>query len=230
VGFVSDLHIGPTTPRPLLDAAFAHLASARLDVLLLGGDYVFLDATEAKARELASWVQEVPAKRKLATLGNHDLWTRHAVIEHALERAGVELLVNRSTPLDAGAFHVVGLDEPWTGHMNPTSAFRGTEGAEALLVLCHSPDGLPETRSVVERMAPQPATLYVCGHTHGGHVATPWGALIVPGPMGKRYPAGLHRVGGVHLHVSRGVGGIEVPIRTYARPDVVVFDLVARLH
>lgn len=103
------------------------------------------------------------------------------------------------------------------------------EDAGALVVLCHSPDGLPESLQAIERMRPRaPPTLYVCGHTHGGHVSTPWGPLVVPGPMGKRYPAGLHRVGHMDLHVSRGVGGIEVPVRTYARPDVVVFEIVPR--
>src|SRR6476469_3152788 len=45
IGFASDLHIGPTTPIKVLEAAFERLAQAELDVLLLGGDYVFLDAT-----------------------------------------------------------------------------------------------------------------------------------------------------------------------------------------
>jgi predicted MPP superfamily phosphohydrolase len=227
-GFISDIHLGPTTPRRLVDAAFEHLASSNLDVLLLGGDYVFLDATEAKARELAARVRKVPAKTKLAVMGNHDLWTHHCLLERALGDAGVEILVNRSVRLGSGAnsLCVVGLDEPWTGRMDVARALRGAEDASALLVLCHSPEGLPEASPAIGRMSPHPPpTLYVCGHTHGGHVASPWGAPVVPGPTGKRYPAGLYRVGDIDLHVSRGVGGIEVPVRTYARPDVVIFEL-----
>jgi predicted MPP superfamily phosphohydrolase len=230
-GFVSDIHLGPTTPRRLVDAAFDHLASSNLDVLLLGGDYVFLDATEAKSRELAARVRDVPAKIKLAVLGNHDLWTRHSLLERALGSVGVEILINRNVRLGpaASSLWVVGLDEPWTGRMDAASAFRGAEDAGALLVLCHSPDGLPEASRAIGRMGPPtPPTLYVCGHTHGGHVATPWGAPVVPGPTGKRYPAGLYRVGDVDLHVSRGVGGIELPVRTFAPPDVILFELGER--
>jgi len=36
VAFISDLHIGPTTPSATLDAAFRHLADARPDLLVLG--------------------------------------------------------------------------------------------------------------------------------------------------------------------------------------------------
>jgi hypothetical protein len=224
VGFLSDLHLGPTTPARLLDAAFAHLAAARLDVLLLGGDYVFLDATRARADELASRVRDVPASRKLAVLGNHDLWTRHGLIERALHSVGVEMLVNRSVPLDATTC-VVGLDEPWTGDLDAERAFANVGSDRSVIVLCHSPEGLGSARAAIDRLALRRGALYVCGHTHGGHVATPWGPLVVPGRVGKRYPQGQHRVGPVHLCVSRGVGGIELPIRTYAPPQVHVFDL-----
>src|SRR5207244_3894069 len=117
-GFISDLHIGPTTPPAVLDAAFDALARADLDLLLLGGDYVFLEATRAKAARLTELIDRVPVRiAKIGVLGNHDLWTEHALIEDALARAGVELCVNRSFRL--GGEHddvvVVCLDDPWTG-------------------------------------------------------------------------------------------------------------------
>ena len=46
----------------------------------------------------------------------------------------------------------------------------------------------------------------------------------MPSPMGRRYPWGLHDVDGMALFVSRGVGGSIVPVRTFAPPDVAVFD------
>ena len=225
VGFVSDLHVGPTTPERLLDNAFAHLASAQLDVLLLGGDYVFLDADERAIDALAARIGAVSAARKLAVLGNHDLWTRHELLERSFAAAGVEVLVNRSTALaPEGEVTVVGLDDPWTGAPDAARAFEGTGDAAAVIVLCHSPNGLPLAQAAQGGRAP---TLYVCGHTHGGHIATPWGPLIVPGRLGRQYPSGLHSTGDLTLYVSRGVGGVELPVRAYARPEVVVFTLTA---
>jgi predicted MPP superfamily phosphohydrolase len=220
-GFVSDIHIGPTTPIALLDAAFGALADAELDVLLLGGDYVFLDATPKKARLLASLVARVPAKKKIAVLGNHDLWAQHPLLERALESASADVLCNAHVEVAPDCV-VVGLDEPWTGHIDAERAMRGIT-ASTIVVLCHSPDGLPNATAHL----PRANALYVCGHTHGGHIATPWGPIIAPGRLGKKYPHGFHDVPPFVLHVSRGVGGSEVPMRTFASPEVAVIDLVS---
>jgi predicted MPP superfamily phosphohydrolase len=228
LGYVSDLHLGPTTPQPLLEAAFAELTHARPDVLLLGGDYVFLEATREKARRLAELIERVPAKRKLAVLGNHDLWTHHSLLEDGLTQVGVELIENRSVELGAGCEHVViaGLDDPWTGHPDAERALQNVGDPRVLVVLCHSPDALPQVLRELGRRPRAQHRLYVCGHTHGGQIATPWGPIIVPGHVGKRYPHGMHRVGSTHLHVSRGVGATELPIRSFAPPEVAIFDLL----
>jgi len=69
-------------------------------------------------------------------------------------------------------------------------------------------------------------SLFTGGHTHGGHVALPgYRPIWIPSPVGKRYPWGRHEVDGTTLFVSRGVGGSLVPFRTWAPPDVAVFDV-----
>ncbi len=222
LGFASDLHIGPTTPPRLLDAAADELASEHVDVLLLGGDYVFLEAAPAKARALEAFVRRAHAKRTIAVLGNHDLWTTHGALEQSLEAAGAELLVNKHVRLARphAEVAVVGLDEPWTGQPNADLAFRGAETAGTRIVLCHSPDGLPLVKG-------RNVALFMCGHTHGGHMALPWGPVIVPGRVGKEMHSGFHEADGAKVFVSRGLGGIEVPVRTFARPDVAVLTLTS---
>jgi predicted MPP superfamily phosphohydrolase len=236
IGFISDIHIGPTTPNALIDAAAMELAAADLDVLLLGGDYVFLDATSAKADLLAALVEKIPAGRKFAVLGNHDLWTRHDLLERSLSCAGVELLTNQSASLTAphAGVAIVGFDEPWTGSIDAPAALSGIDVAETqtLVMLCHSPDGLPFAERALAELSNPPPALFVCGHTHGGQIATAWGPVLIPGAVGKKYPHGFHEISAasspLYLHVSRGVGATELPIRSYAAPEVAVFDLVAR--
>jgi hypothetical protein len=222
IAFASDLHLGPTTPSRTLDEAFRLLAEADPDALVLGGDYVFLDATPARARELEARVRAAPARLKVAVLGNHDLWTHHDRLEEALERAGARVLVNAAArlapPHDDVA--IVGLDDPWTGAPDGDRAFAAAAGAAVTIAVCHSPGGFPHARG-------RGAALYLCGHTHGGQVALPGGRPVVlpGGRWARRFPHGLHEDGPTRVFVSRGVGGVEVPIRTYAPPDVGVFDL-----
>lgn len=219
LAFVSDLHIGPLTPRRLLDNAFQLLASLAPDVLVLGGDYVFLEANEAMARELEERVAAVPARTKLAVLGNHDLWTHHQLIERALERAGCRVLVNdaQRLPPPHDRFAIIGIDEPWTGRADGGRAFAASD-APIKIAVSHAPEGLPFVEG-------RGAKLLLCGHTHGGQIALPRGPVVVHGPLGRRWPSGLHHLAGMHLFVSRGIGLVDVPLRAYAPSDVSLFTL-----
>jgi len=222
VAFVSDLHLGPTTPRETLDSAFSALRAANADVLLMGGDYVFLDLHPSMAVELTERVASVPAATKLAVLGNHDLWTDTAPIERALSAGGARVLVNDAVrlPPPFEEIAILGLDEPWTGDPDPERAVSACGDAKVRLALAHSPDGAGFLKN-------RDVALLMCGHTHGGQIALPGERPIVlpPGPYSKRYAAGLHRVHDLSLFVSRGVGATELPIRTYASPEIALFDI-----
>lgn len=226
IAFASDLHLGPTTPDAILVCAQDILRAARPDVLLLGGDYVFLDATPAKAARLGAFVENVGARRAFAVMGNHDLWTEHELLERALERAGAQVLVNEGVRFEGAHAAIVlgGLDDPWTGAPDAERAFRALRDGDVAIALAHAPEALPMVQPF------RPVVLF-CGHTHGGHVALPGGVpIVVPGPIGRAHHAGWYHFGTstttTTMVVSRGLGGIEVAFRTFAPPDVVVVDLV----
>jgi predicted MPP superfamily phosphohydrolase len=214
--------VGPTTPLSLLEGAFAAIRREEPDVLLLGGDYVFLDADPHRLEVLGALVESVDCSVKLAVLGNHDLWTHDEAIVETLTRAGARVLVNEAVPLPAPWSDVVvlGLDDPWTGSCDPRAAAAQLNGEPVRIVLCHSPDGL----GLLDGLR---FDLFVCGHTHAGHIAAPWGPIVLPhGRMCREYPSGLARFGSGVVYVSRGLGGVELPIRTFAAPEVMVLDLV----
>jgi hypothetical protein len=136
--------VGPTTPLPALEKAFAAIRSNRPGVLLLGGDYVFLDAEPHRLATLGALVDSVACPVKLAVLGNHDLWTFDQAIVETASRAGARVLVNQAASLPAPWSDVVvlGLDDPWTGLCDPHAAAAQLDGEPVRIVLCHSPDGL----------------------------------------------------------------------------------------
>jgi predicted MPP superfamily phosphohydrolase len=221
VAFASDLHLGPTTPANVLDRAFELLAEAEPDVLVLGGDYVFLGATRPRIRELQQRVQDVPARTKVAVLGNHDFWARPERLEDALEGVGVTVLINEVFKLPAphDDVAILGLDDPFTGDAEVDAALAPVRDVPVILSVCHSPDGYPAVKG-------RGIKLFLAGHTHGGHVCLPGHKPIwMPSRHGRIWPYGFHDVEGMKLFVSRGIGGSLVPFRTWAPPDVAVFTV-----
>jgi predicted MPP superfamily phosphohydrolase len=216
--------VGPTTPRSVLEAAFAAIRRGDPDILLLGGDYVFLDAEPRRLEALASLVASIACPIKLAVLGNHDLWTNDQAIVEALSHAGATVLVNEAVPLPEpwSDVAVLGLDDPWTGRCEPQTAAAQLNGEPVRIVLCHSPDGLA-------RLSSLRFDLFLCGHTHGGQIAAPWGPIVLPhGQMCRVLPSGFRSWGHGLVYVSRGIGGVELPIRTFAGPDTMLLELVRR--
>lgn len=218
VAFASDFHAGPTTHPAQLDAATRALDAAGADVLLLGGDYVFL--TSRQVGDVASRLRDVHAPLgKYAVLGNHDLWADDRHIVSTLERAGIRVLINESVKIAEG-ISICGIDDPWTGRRDDDDAFEDVAKDDFRLLLAHAPEALLTIGEARFDLA-------VCGHTHGGHIALPGGVpILVPGPLGRRFAHGRFTLdGGRTLIVSRGVGATESPIRWNADPDVLVIDL-----
>ena len=217
VAFASDFHAGGMTDDRVLDECCNALTALQPDVLLLGGDYVSVRGVDVE--RIAPRLAAVPATHgKFAVLGNHDLHADHAHIESQLEQAGITLVTNRHVALPAPFDDIVicGLDDAMAGHPRADLALDGTSGTR--IVLMHSPDGLTA-------IGDRHFDLALCGHTHGGQIATPWGApVIVPGGrLSRRYCRGRYDVGGEkprELLVSHGVGCSSLPVRMFAAPEV----------
>jgi uncharacterized protein len=213
LAFVSDLHAGPTTHPRLIAEAIGAVRALAADVVLLGGDYVYLDTSDLEivAKELETIRAPFGC---FAVMGNHDLWADDRLIQARLERARIRVLVNETSHLPApyDFVSVCGLDDPWTGIRDPKRAFAGAR--DVRIVLVHSPRAL-------EILSGERFDVMVCGHTHGGHLALPGPTPIVT-VGGRAHQFGRHDLeGGRTLVVSRGIGATEIPLRTFADPDVV---------
>lgn len=217
LAFASDFHAGATTDPRLLSAACETLDAFHADVLLLGGDFVSVRASYID--DLAPALGAISAPfGKFAVLGNHDLRADHGRVVRQLERAGVEMLTNRHVALAEpfADINLCGLDDPTLGWPDPVAALDEVHGTR--IVLMHSPEGL---RAIGDR----PFDLALCGHTHGGQIAAPWGqAILLPsGLLNRQYARGRFELNGGEsrtLLVSRGVGCSTVPVRIFAAPEV----------
>jgi predicted MPP superfamily phosphohydrolase len=215
IGFASDFHAGPSTHRPLLQRACELLAEFNPDVVLLGGDFVSVRASYVG--RLAPHLAKIrPPLGMYGVLGNHDLRANRTEVVAALEAAGVTMLTNQCARLPAPHDDVTicGLDDPTHGEPSAERAIDRAPGNR--IIVMHSPDGLLA-------IGDRDFGLALCGHTHGGQIATPAGrAIVLPrGKLSRQYASGPFTLdGGRQLIVSRGVGCSTVPVRMFADPEV----------
>jgi len=220
LAFASDFHAGPTTHPKVFSTMLDELIGRKPDVLLLGGDYVTGAATSVGTlSELLSRCR--PPLGTYAVLGNHDLWTDDAHIQHELSAAGARVLINDNCrlPPPFDQVSVCGIDDPWTGAVNVAEAFAGA--GPIRIFLTHSPDGLLF-------LTDEQFDIGFAGHTHGGQVAFPNGTPVLSacGPLSRSYRQGRFEVAGRGtLIVGRGIGCSNLPIRLNADPELVICTL-----
>ena len=242
---LTDIHIGryitPEDTQKMADIA----ASLEPDLVLLTGDYAF----HPKVEELNAGLEPfstIPAPLGIyASLGNHDYWDGEQMIRDALERVGIELLVNTNREIAPGLWLAV-LDDLLAGKPDLERTLEGIPEGVATVMVSHSPNILP---SVANR-----SLVVLAGHTHGGQIRLPWqdslskddpnfyahlmtayemtGYLIYHGNIEGvgvwRYMDGWFQEGQAWMYVCRGLGVTRPPIRYDCPAEITLFRLRSR--
>ena len=114
---------------------------------------------------------------------------------------------------------VAGVDAFMYGRDDAATALAGTAGADAVVMLAHTPDMLDDPN--VRR-----SDLVLCGHTHGGQFQLPGiGSPWAPVWRDRRRASGLLRAGEALCHVTRGVAS-ATRARFNCRPEVTILTLI----
>lgn len=217
VAFAADFHAGATTDERLLSDACRALAAFEPDLVLLGGDFVSVRASYID--RLAPLLAAIRTPLgKLAVLGNHDLRADRATVLRGLGDADVRVLDNEPVrlPEPFDDVTICGVSDVLRGNPRPDLAMDSVAGTR--VVLMHSPEAL-------SAIGDRAFDLALCGHTHGGQVALPWGTpiLMSGGSLNRRYASGLFELDDQpsrRLLVTNGVGCSTAPVRLFAAPEV----------
>lgn len=225
---VSDLHAGLLVDEAEFDRGFAFLKAFKPDLVVATGDLVDHDAGYAPmlARKLA----ELGARDgTLAILGNHDYYAGASLVQRAMERAGVGMLINDARHLRTGegpGLALVGVDD----FAGARFVGRGPDLDAAIRKL---PQAARDTPRIL--LAHQPpffddvfgrATLQLSGHTHGGQIN--FAGIQSAKLVGMRYVAGRYPGNGNStLWVNRGFGVAGPPARVGSPPEITKIVLVA---
>jgi predicted MPP superfamily phosphohydrolase len=144
--------------------------------------------------------------RELRRLGLRVLMNEHEVVR----QGGAALVVAGVTDYSAHHYHP-------SHQSDPARALQGApDDADVRLLLAHQP------RSAFAA-ARAGFHLQLSGHTHGGQFL-PWNFFV---RLWQPFTAGLHRLGGLWVYVSRGTGYWGPPKRLGAPSEITHIRLVA---
>jgi predicted MPP superfamily phosphohydrolase len=153
-------------------------------------------------------------------LGNHDLALLEVNVAPVMKAAGIHELYDSGVWLRRGGdrLRLAGLSGVLDSTLPPPAVGHATP-EDFVLLASHSPD-------VTESLGGTPVDLVLAGHTHGGQITVfgLWSPLI-PSRYGNKYRVGMVTSGPVPVYVTTGVGTIVVPLRFFARPEVVLLTL-----
>lgn len=216
IAFVTDIHHGPLFSRARVRKLVDRVNRLDADVVVLGGDYGLRDP-----KYIAPAFAELARLRAplgvYAVLGNHERGSAD-VARHEIAAAGIVSLDDR------GAWITLGGDRLRIGGVGDYeqdlgAAVGDAQDGDLILIVSHHPD-------YAAKLPAGKVDLVLGEHTHGGQV-TFFGlwAPIVAAEYGQRYRSGLVTEGPTPTIVSNGVGTITVPLRFFARPEIVLLTL-----
>jgi len=234
---ISDTHLGPRIPADYIRRVVEAALAEQPDVFVLSGDYVhngpmYIGPAAELFRPLTATGRPV-----VGTLGNHDWYAGGPAMSRALAEAGVRMLDNRRTFLDArtrrlvdspdqpqGVLCIAGLGDLKTDTLDPHAALEGVPQHIPRLVISHNPDSAERTN-----VAQGPRIdLMLSGHFHGGQIQLPFlGNPFMKGENGDKYLSGIVHGPAFPVLVSRGLGMSVLPIRINCTPELVVLTLTS---
>jgi predicted MPP superfamily phosphohydrolase len=218
---IADIHMGSWMTRARLQSVVDVLNDIQPDVVAITGDLVDRKALFSLDDLTIPLAGLQPLDAVVAVLGNHDYRFNARIVRRVLADCDIIELDNRVHTLRRGAaaLHIAGVDTVTLRRDCLDAVLDALPPDGAAVLLAHEPD-FADVSAPTERF-----DLQISGHTHGGQVRLPLLGVPIRPDHGKRYPAGLYRVGAMYLYTNRGVGMVPPHMRLGARPEITVYIL-----
>lgn len=228
---LSDLHYSPVVWRSYLEQFIGWVNELEPDLVVITGDLI--TGGYRYANRVASLLAQLKAPLGvICTFGNHDYSIygksltkegkrRADHLEHSLLRHGLIVLRNRTQFVCPAGAHtplaLVGLDDEWSGSIDPDAAYADVDPALPIICLNHNPVNCND-------LMRYPWQWMLSGHTHGRQVATSAvGRRFYPHKY-RHFTHGYYAVNGRHLYVNRGLSYGQ-RVLDWCRPEVTLFKL-----
>jgi predicted MPP superfamily phosphohydrolase len=253
IGFLSDIHLCAFLPAQLLEDALSALNQANVDLLLLGGDYIWQprellrdsfpvfrpEFSNLQDPNLVTNIYESLITQTLAAvspplgihavMGNHDHWLQPALCKRIFAKSAINLLINQRSQLvfRGNPIEVYGCDDYLTGLpklINPTTRAADENTSNKTLRILLTHN--PDLLPWFFKNSPRAFDLAFMGHTHGGQICPYPGVALSYNIQNRQFGQGLyHHPTGCQCYTSRGLGTVGIPLRVNCPPEVTIITL-----
>jgi len=227
IAFLSDIHVGPYKRSAWVRKLVERTQTLAPDLILLGGD--FLHESGGDVVELEPFKDLRAPLGVYAIMGNHDEYKASKEAHAWFETSGIPLLENRAVH-PSQSIAVAGADDDWYGETDLAAAFAGIRPDDAAVVMLHNPDLAPHAAALLKGRPG--ATLFICGHTHGGQIRLPFIGPVptLPHHLGRKYDRGVFAVPGTEgtgmkLVIGAGAGESGPRARLFCPPEIVLVTM-----
>lgn len=231
---ISDLHYSPVVWQRYLLQFIAWVNDLKPDIVTITGDLI--TGGYRYAHRIATILSHLKATEGIiCILGNHDYSIygksnfdegerRADYLTKCLRNRGIVVLRNEVWSLSRSRqgrpLTIVGLDDEWSGHLDPDKAYEDLSPDLPIVCLNHNP------ANCIQLMK-YPWQWMLAGHTHGRQVATSkLGRALYPHRY-RHFTNGYYSVNGRHLYVNRGLSYGQ-RVLDWCRPEITVFKLEAK--
>ena len=223
-----DIHMDRYTTEDKLTKLKDVLRSGDEDLLIFTGDLISkgFDYIHRALDVVGNPQAKVAA---LACMGDHDFWTDAQGIPPAMEKRGWTFLQNQHylIPYKGRRILVTGLTYVYSSRMSMYQLKKllgSAPEADLKILVLHQP-----MAPAVETAAEYGYHLLLAGHTHGGQIVHHvLGFPISPGQEETRFCWGRHRVKGMQVVVTNGIGLTLAPVRYHAPSEITKLTLVKK--
>jgi predicted MPP superfamily phosphohydrolase len=228
---ISDLHYSPVVWSRYLVQYVRFINDLKPHLVVVTGDLITGGLRYAKRISLILSRLRAPLG-VVCTFGNHDYGMhgkrangtarRQAdVLAEGLRERGLIVLRNETLLLRGEGvttpLAIVGLDDEWSGRIDPAKAWSGVDPSLPIICLNHNPVN-------VKQLLQYPWQWMLSGHTHGRQVgASRLGRRFYP-RLYRHYTHGHYAIEGRHLYVNRGLSYGKRRLH-WCRPEITVFKL-----
>ena len=214
IAFVSDFHLGESTPVKFVERFVKEIGIIKPDLMLYGGDIAEGGSEDEKMKRFENLLSSISTTYgAYGVLGNHEHYASQDKGTF-FSKAGIEILRDTLLVID-NSFTLAGRND---------SHVRNRKSVEE--IMRSAPDSLPvilldHRPTEIEQVSRTNADIQISGHTHKGQLFPI--NLITNKVYLLHY--GYRKFGNTHFFVSSGIRLWGPPVRTTGKSEILVIDV-----